>query len=77
MKAAVTAIVLTMLQFTTYITIYIVFNVTLNITQGVLNTGVHYLILKDTLSKAVCLFVKLDAYMKRHPGEVDHGTSAI
>ena len=77
MKAAWTASVVAMRQLTPYITIYIVLNVTLNIIQVVLCARVHCVILKGTLSKVVCLFIKLDAHMRRHPGEVNCGTSAL
>ena len=42
-KAVGTAIVVTIRQLTTYVIIYIVFNVTLNITEGVLCARIHYM----------------------------------
>ena len=75
MKDAGTAIIIAMRQLITCINIYIVINVTLNITQDVLCARVHCVILKGTLSKVVCLFIKLDANMRTHPGEMDLGTS--
>ncbi|XP_063855562.1 uncharacterized protein LOC135097569 [Scylla paramamosain] len=76
-KTTATAPMVTKLQLITNATMYKVLHATLNIAQSVLSARVHCVVLKGTLSKAVCLFIKWDTHMRGYPGEVNRGTSTF